>query len=97
MPHCAKSTVTRSRSQEPKKSGHKADTNRPCGSINFCATISHCLYSSIAVGQGVGLPVIGRLLGHAQTQTTARYAHVDNDPALSAANAIGNVVGVSIG
>ncbi|NVO56025.1 site-specific integrase [Rhodobacteraceae bacterium B1Z28] len=53
--------------------------------------------ASIAVGQGVGLPVIGRLLGHTQTQTTARYAHVDSDPALAAANAIGNAVGGSIG
>ncbi|KAE9624749.1 site-specific integrase [Parasedimentitalea maritima] len=48
--------------------------------------------ASIAVGQGVGLPIIGRLLGHSQTQTTARYAHVDNDPALTAANTIGRAV-----
>ncbi|WP_171230066.1 site-specific integrase [Ruegeria sp. HKCCA4008] len=48
--------------------------------------------ASIAVGKGVALPVIGRLLGHTQTQTTARYAHVDNQPALAAANAIGNGV-----
>lgn len=52
--------------------------------------------ASIAVGQGVALPIIGRLLGHTQTQTTARYAHVDSDPALAAANAIGDVVGTSI-
>jgi integrase len=49
--------------------------------------------ASIAVGQGIGLPIIGRLLGHSQTQTTARYAHVDNDPALLAANLIGKSVG----
>lgn len=49
--------------------------------------------ASIAVGQGIGLPIIGRLLGHSQAQTTARYAHVDNDPAISAANAIGKTVG----
>lgn len=48
--------------------------------------------ASIAVGQGVALPVIGRLLGHSQTQTTARYAHVDADPALSAANLIGEAL-----
>ncbi len=45
--------------------------------------------ASIAVGQGATLPIIGRLLGHSQAQTTQRYAHVDADPALSAANAIG--------
>lgn len=56
----------------------------------------HHTAASIAVGQGVALPIIGRLLGHTQTQTTARYAHVDSDPALAAANAIGDVVGASI-
>ena len=29
---------------------------------------------------GLGLPIIGRLLGHAHAATTARYAHLDNDP-----------------
>lgn len=52
--------------------------------------------ASIAVGQGASLPVIGRLLGHSQAQTTQRYAHVDADPALSAANAIGNVLAAKI-
>lgn len=48
--------------------------------------------ASIAVGQGVSLPVIGRLLGHTQAQTTLRYAHVDSDPALAAANLIGDAL-----
>ena len=48
--------------------------------------------ASVAVGQGATLPIIGRLLGHAQAQTTQRYAHVDFDPALLAANAVGNVM-----
>lgn len=52
--------------------------------------------ASIAVGEGIALPIIGRLLGHSQTQTTARYAHVDADPALRAADAIGRVIGKSI-
>lgn len=53
--------------------------------------------ASIAVGQGASLPVIGRLLGHSQAQTTNRYAHVDADPALNAANAIGNAIADKIG
>lgn len=48
--------------------------------------------ASIAVAQGASLPVIGRLLGHSQAQTTQRYAHVDADPALKAANEIGSFV-----
>jgi integrase len=48
--------------------------------------------ASIAVGRGASLPVIGRLLGHSQAQTTLRYAHVDTDPTLAAANEIGDVV-----
>lgn len=48
--------------------------------------------ASIAVGKGVSLAVIGRLLGHTQPQTTQRYAHLADDPALHAANLIGNAV-----
>ena len=50
---------------------------------SFYETIAFWL---VAVGEGVALPIIGRLLGHSQPQTTARYAHVDSDPALAAAN-----------
>lgn len=48
--------------------------------------------ASIAVGQGITLPVIGALLGHSQAQTTLRYAHVDSNPALIGADAIGRMV-----
>ena len=41
---------------------------------------------------GMNLPVIGRLLGHTQASTTQRYAHVGADPALAAADKIGEVV-----
>ena len=37
---------------------------------------------------GEGLPMIGKLLGHNKVQTTARYAHLANDPVESAANRI---------
>jgi integrase len=36
--------------------------------------------ASVGVGHGLSLPIIGRLLGHSQPQTTNRYAHVDGDP-----------------
>ena len=33
-------------------------------------------FASTAVASGQGLPMIGKLLGHTQVQTTARYAHL---------------------
>ena len=46
-------------------------------------------YASIGTGYGLGLPIIGKLLGHAETRTTERYAHLDNDPLRRATNWIG--------
>lgn len=37
-------------------------------------------YASIAATGGAPLLYIGKLLGHTQAQTTARYAHLANDP-----------------
>ena len=37
-------------------------------------------YASTAVASGQHLKVIGTLLGHANTKTTERYAHLANDP-----------------
>jgi integrase len=53
--------------------------------------------ASIGVAQGLSLPIVGRLLGHTQAQTTQRYAHVDADPALVAANAIGAAISRAMG
>ena len=46
-------------------------------------------FASIGAGASLGLPIVGKLLGHSQAQTTARYAHLDADPLLRAANLIG--------
>jgi integrase len=45
-------------------------------------------FASIAVASGQGLPMIGKLLGHTQVQTTARYAHLAADPVKSAADLV---------
>jgi hypothetical protein len=37
----------------------------------------------------LGLPIIGKLLGHTQAQTTARYAHLADDPLRKAPSTIG--------
>jgi integrase len=41
-----------------------------------------------AVAAGQGLPMIGKLLGHSQVQTTARYAHLAAAPVKSAAEEV---------
>lgn len=46
-------------------------------------------FASIAVASGMSLPMIGKLLGHSQPQTTARYAHLADDPMKLAANQVG--------
>lgn len=43
--------------------------------------------ASNLVNSGQSLYVVGSILGHAQTKTTQRYAHLDNSTLLSAANA----------
>ena len=45
-------------------------------------------FASTAVAAGQGLPMIGKLLGHTQVQTTARYAHLAAEPVRIAADAV---------
>jgi integrase len=47
-------------------------------------------FASIGAGASLGLPIIGKLLGHTQAATTQRYAHLSNDPVRAAAEAIGS-------
>ncbi len=49
-------------------------------------------FASIAVANGLSLPVIGALLGHSQVSTTARYAHLDKAPLTAAVNLIGDAI-----
>lgn len=42
-------------------------------------------FASVLVSKGSTLPVIGALLGHTNVATTARYAHLSDDPLRSAA------------
>lgn len=53
-------------------------------------------FASVAVAAGQGLPMIGKLLGHSQVQTTARYAHLAGDPLRAAANDVSANVAASL-
>jgi integrase len=49
-------------------------------------------HASILVNLGHSLPIIGKLLGHTQAATTARYAHLRDDPVREAAERAGAVI-----
>jgi len=53
--------------------------------------------ASFGAGAGLGLPIIGKLLGHTNAATTQRYAHLDNDPLRKAANRIGGDIAAAMG
>jgi hypothetical protein len=44
----------------------------------------------------MGLPIIGKLLGHSQPATTARYAHLDADPVRRASETIGQTIAAAL-
>jgi integrase len=46
-------------------------------------------FASVAASGGQSLVVIGKLLGHSQPATTARYAHLADDPVKAASDAVG--------
>ena len=58
---------------------------------------SHPPFASAAVASGQGLPMIGKLLGHTQVQTTARYAHLAADPVRTAADAVSSQLRRALG
>jgi integrase len=49
-------------------------------------------FASTAAASGMGLPIIGKMLGHSQPQTTARYAHLAADPVKAAAAAVASKI-----
>jgi integrase len=53
-------------------------------------------FASIGAGASLGLPIVGKLLGHSQPATTARYAHLDADPLRRATNLIGAHLAVAL-
>lgn len=49
-------------------------------------------FASVAASSGMGLPIIGKMLGQSQAATTARYAHLANDPVKAAAASVASKI-----
>ena len=54
-------------------------------------------FASIAVSSGASLPIIGALLGHRDSATTQRYAHLSDNPVRSASALVNNRITAALG
>ena len=54
-------------------------------------------FASRALALGESLPMIGRILGHTQIQTTARYAHLARDMVVTSVSRIGDSIEQDLG
>jgi integrase len=53
-------------------------------------------FASVAASSGMGLPIIGKMLGHTQAQTTQRYAHLESDPVKAAATTVAGKIATAM-
>ncbi len=83
-----------------KEGSHLVNLQKPWQRIREAAGLSDVhlhdnrhSFASFAVASGMSLPLIGALLGHSQPQTTARYAHLADDPLKAAVKVVGSKLG----
>ena len=86
-----------------KEGAHLVNIKAPWDAIRAAAGLPdvriHDLrhsFASVGAGGGMSLPMIGALLGHKETATTARYAHLSDDPLRAAADAIGGRIAAAM-
>ena len=86
-----------------KPGAHLTDVQHPWRRIRARAGLDdvriHDLrhsFSSRALALGESLSMIGKLLGHTQVQTTARYAHLANDSVKVSGSRVGDSIGAHI-
>lgn len=53
-------------------------------------------FASVAASGGQSLVLIGKMLGHSQPATTARYAHLADDPVKAASDAVGRDIAAAM-
>ncbi|QEE40657.1 MULTISPECIES: site-specific integrase [unclassified Methylobacterium] len=98
LPHAGTFVIA---SGDPEKP--RADLQRPWARITAAAGLDglriHDLrhsFASVGAGGGMGLPIVGKLLGHTNTSTTARYAHLHADPLRQASERIGRTIAAAL-
>jgi integrase len=81
----------------------RSDLNKPWRAVTKAANLKglriHDLrhsFASFGAGASLGLPIIGKLLGHSQAATTHRYAHLDADPMRRAVEKIGSAIAAAM-
>jgi integrase len=87
-----------------KEERPRADLKRPWALVSKRAGLVgvriHDLrhtFASYGAGANLGLPIIGKLLGHSQASTTNRYAHLGDDPVKRASESIGATISAALG
>jgi integrase len=82
----------------------RADLKRPWAVVSNRAGLDgvrlHDLrhtFASVGAGGGLGLPIIGKLLGHANSATTQKYSHLATDPLKRASDTIGATIAAAMG
>jgi len=80
--------------------GHLVNLQKPWGRVRKTAGFEdvrlHDLrhsFASAAASAGIPLQIIGGMLGHSSPQTTARYAHLSQDPVHQASEVVGTLIG----
>jgi integrase len=81
----------------------RADLQKPWTAVSRAAELEglriHDLrhsYAATGAGANLGLPILGRLLGHSQPATTQRYVHLAADPMNRAADLIGGQIAAAM-
>jgi integrase len=87
-----------------KEEKPRSDLKRPKAKVWKRAGVSEArlhdlrhTHASFGADAGFSLPMIGKLLGHAQASTTERYAHLTNDPVRKASERIGGDIAAALG
>jgi integrase len=78
--------------RECKITAEQSKVTLPAGVLDTRLYDLRHSFASIGAADGLSLIVIGKLLGHSRAPTTARYAHLADDPLREATERIGKVI-----